>query len=200
MFRPTALIMKLSPVLLLAMLALRGAEASTPEASVTAPTQLLMDFSNDDPVRWYAVNDGVMGGLSQGAPTRSGGQMRFSGVLSLANNGGFSSVRSRGQIFDLSDFEALRLRVQGDGRPYQLRLATDARFRGSPVSYGATFKTEAGRWIEVSIPLASLQPSYRGNALDGPPLDRSRVQEIGLLIGDQREGPFSLLVDWIGAE
>jgi monofunctional biosynthetic peptidoglycan transglycosylase len=159
-----------------------------------------MDFSDDDRIRWYPVNDGVMGGLSQGAPTRSGGQMRFSGVLSLANNGGFSSVRSRGQAFDLSDVQALRLRVQGDGRTYQLRLVTDARFRGSPVSYGATFTTDAGRWIEVNIPLASLQPSYRGNALGGPPLDRSRVQEIGLLIGDQREGPFSLLVDWIAAE
>ncbi|MGE4071621.1 MAG: CIA30 family protein [Lysobacterales bacterium] len=167
---------------------------------MTTPAQTLMDFSDSDQTRWYAVNDGVMGGLSQGAPVRQDGQLRFSGVLSLANNGGFSSVRTSGRSFDLSGIEALRLRVKGDGRSYQLRLATDARFRGSPVSYGATFATEADRWIEVRIPLDDLKPSYRGYQLEGPPLDPARVQEIGLLIGDKREGAFSLLVDSIAAE
>jgi len=188
------------PVLLLTLCLLNGAVASEPEAAMATPAQTLMDFSESDQIRWYAVNDSVMGGLSQGAPQRLDGQLRFSGVLSLANNGGFSSVRTDNQSFDLSDIEALRLRVKGDGRSYQLRLATDARFRGSPVSYGASFSTEADHWIEVRIPLESLKPSYRGYQLDGPTLNPSRVREIGLLIGDKREGPFTLLVDWIAAE
>jgi len=161
---------------------------------------LLMDFSDADDVRWYAVNDGVMGGLSQGEPTRVDGQLRFSGALSMANNGGFSSVRTANRAFDLSGREALRMRVKGDGRSYQLRLATDARFRGSPVSYGAPFQTVADEWLEVRIPLTTLRASYRGYQLDGPALDRSAVQEIGLLIGDKREESFRLLVDWIVAE
>lgn len=157
-----------------------------------------MDFSGaaGEPA-WTAVNDGVMGGLSQGRATIADGQLRFWGTLSLANNGGFSSVRTTGRRFDLGGATAMILRVKGDGRTYQLRLATDARFRGSDVSYGAGFPTAAGEWTDVRIPFDSLVPTYRGKRLEGPPLDLSKVEEIGLLIGDKREGAFELLVDWI---
>lgn len=147
-----------------------------------------------------AVNDAVMGGRSSGAAQVVAGKLEFSGVLSLANNGGFSSVRSVGRAFDLSDAAAVVLRVLGDGRRYQLRLATAAHHRGIRVSYAAGFETTAGEWIEVRVPLASLLPTLRGSSLQGPPLDASQVQEIGLLIADQREGAFTLAVDWIAAE
>ena len=186
--------------LLSAMSMLTGAVASEPKPPMITPARTLMDFRESNQIRGYAANDGVMDGLSWGTPKRQNDQLRFSGVLSLANNGGFSSVRTTDQTFDLSGVEALKLRVKGDGRSYQLRLATDARFRGSPVSYGATFPTQTDRWIEVRVPLDELTPSYRGYPLDGPTLDRSRVREIGLLIGDKREGPFTLWVDWIAAE
>jgi monofunctional biosynthetic peptidoglycan transglycosylase len=92
------------------------------------------------------------------------------------------------------------LRVRGDGRRYQLRLATDARFRGITVSYGGEFATQAGRWTEVRVPLSGLRASAHGFSLLGPPLEASQVREIGLLIGDKREGPFALTVDWIALE
>ncbi len=157
------------------------------------------DNSPQEPC-WVAVNDDVMGGCSSGGPTVAEGTLSFSGTLSLANNGGFSSVRSAGRDFDLSDVSVLVLRVRGDGRRYQLRLATNARHRGVAVSYGAGFDTIAGEWTEVRLPLATLAPTVRGSSLQGPPLDASQVREIGLLIGDKREGGFALDVDWIGAE
>ncbi|MFZ2235195.1 MAG: CIA30 family protein [Dokdonella sp.] len=157
------------------------------------------DKSPQEP-RWVAVNDGVMGGRSSGGPTVADGKLVFSGELSLANNGGFSSVRSVGRDFDLNDAAAVVLRVRGDGRRYQLRLATDARYRGMAVSYGAAFDTTVGEWTLVRVPLASLEPTVRGSRLQGPPLDRSQVREIGLLIADKREGAFALSVDWIAVE
>lgn len=161
-------------------------------------SRTLMTFSGaaDEPA-WVGVNDGVMGGVSQGGAKIAGGQLHFSGTLSLENNGGFSSVRTTGRVYDLSGAKALLLRVRGDGRTYQLRLATDARVRRSAVSYRADFPTTAGTWTEVRIPFDTLVPTYRGDRLDGPPLDRSRVEEVGLLIGDGREGAFALTVDWI---
>jgi monofunctional biosynthetic peptidoglycan transglycosylase len=161
----------------------------------------LMEFEGaaDEP-RWVAVNDGVMGGLSRGGPRLAEGRLHFEGVLSLENNGGFSSVRTLGRGFDLSGKREMVLRVLGDGRRYQLRLATDARFRGASVSYGAEFGTTPGQWTEVRIPFADLSPSFRGYALDGPPVNLGQVEEIGLLIGDKREGSFRLAVDWIGVQ
>jgi monofunctional biosynthetic peptidoglycan transglycosylase len=80
-----------------------------------------------------------------------------------------------------------------------MRMKTDATVRGIAVSYGAAFEASA-QWTDVRVPLDQLRPSVRGTALDGPPFDPSRVREVGLLIADHREGPFSLAVDWIGVE
>ncbi len=164
---------------------------------VNAPRTLMTFAGGGDEPTWVASNDDVMGGVSEGAPTIVDGQLRFSGSLSLENNGGFASVRTNARAFDLRAAKAMILRVRGDGRTYQLRLATDARIRRSPIAYGAEFPTTAGQWTEVRIPFDSLVPTFRGRTLNGPPLDVSKVEEIRLLIGDGREGPFALAVDWM---
>ena len=187
----------LAAIALLCSLSLPAAAAS-PLESAMRPL-MTFDDSQQEP-RWVAMNDGVMGGRSSGGPTVADGQMEFSGDLSLVNNGGFSSVRTVGRDFDLSDASEVVLRVRGDGRRYQLRLATDARHRGIAVSFGAEFATTAGEWTQVRVPLSSLKATVRGSALQGPPMDASRVREVGLLIGDKREGPFALSVDWIAVE
>lgn len=158
----------------------------------------LLDFTPDKPEPvWMVVNDDVMGGRSSSVASIADGKLLFEGRLSLENNGGFASIRTIRQSYNLIGTSAFVLRVMGDGRDYQLRIASSARFRGSAVSYGATFQTVAGQWIEVTIPVENLKPSYRGNALSGPDLDLADVRELGLLIGDKREGEFSLSVDWI---
>ncbi len=172
--------------------------ADTPRAPLP---RILMTFgaAGDEP-RWAAENDGVMGGLSEGEPRVAAGRLHFEGRLSLRNNGGFASAHTVGGSYDLTGVSAVVLRVRGDGREYRLRLASDARFRGSAVSYDAAFATRAGEWTDVRIPLAALRPTWRGERLQGPPLDPARVEEIGLLIGDGREGEFALAVDSIGVE
>lgn len=197
MAHPTAAL----PMRPLAATALVLVLALSPAAAEENAMQTLMQFDDGagEP-RWVAVNDGVMGGRSQGGPEVKGGALHFSGVLSLANNGGFSSVRTVGRNFDVTGAQAVVLRVKGDGRTYQLRLATDARFRGITVSWGGEFATVAGQWTEVRVPLATLRPSAHGMQLQGPPMDPSKVRELGLLVGDKREGPFALEVDWIAVE
>ena len=102
----------------------------------------LFDFSGtaDEPA-WNAVNDGVMGGVSRGGAKLIDGSLHFRGVLSLENNGGFSSIRSGGPTRDLSAAKAIVLRVKGDGRTYRLQLATNAEFRRSRISYQTAFPT-----------------------------------------------------------
>lgn len=161
----------------------------------------LMQFEGDPTEPdWVAVNDGVMGGHSQGRATIDAGELRFHGTLSRANNGGFSSVRARKDDFDLGQSRQIVLRVRGDGRDYQLRLATDAAIDGKPVSYAAPFATTAGQWQIIEIRLDTLSPVVRGTPVSGPAFDPANVREIGLLIADRREGAFCLAVDWIAVD
>jgi monofunctional biosynthetic peptidoglycan transglycosylase len=74
------------------------------------------------------------------------GTMRFFGELSLENNGGFSTIRSGKVDLNLSNDLGLLLRVKGDGRTYEARLDSDARYRNMPVSFAGEFKTTAGEW------------------------------------------------------
>jgi NADH dehydrogenase [ubiquinone] 1 alpha subcomplex assembly factor 1 len=200
MILPPTSLRHLLLLLVLAIAACGYADASRALESrqMQAPLKNLISFSDaaDEP-SWVAVNDDVMGGVSRGAARISDGQLHFSGTLSLENNGGFASLRTVAFRPDLTLASAIVLRVLGDGRDYQLRLASNARFRGSAVAYSASFSTQADQWIEVHIPLVALVPTFRGFVLDGPSIDLARIEHIGLLIGDKRPGPFSLKVDWI---
>ncbi len=79
----------------------------------------VFSFSNQsDACCWPATNDGVMGGISQGqSEITSEGTLRFFGCVSLENNGGFSSIRSREEAKDLSAYNGILIRVRGDGKP-----------------------------------------------------------------------------------
>ena len=55
---------------------------------------MLEDFSENDLLSWNIVDDTVMGGRSRGSFKINNNLGEFKGYLSLANNGGFSSVRA----------------------------------------------------------------------------------------------------------
>lgn len=174
---------------------LANTETETKEAS--APEFVLhFDDVASEP-EWHPVNDGVMGGLSEGGSTMEDGVLVFAGHLSLENNGGFASVRTRGGDYNFATADGIALRVKGDGRTYQLRVATDARHRGSLVSYQRKFETREGKWVEVKVPFDELKPGWRGRMLSGHVFDHTKVSQLGILIGDKKEGPFRLEVDWL---
>ena len=101
---------------------------------------------------WPHINDGVMGGRSDGRfKINEDKKMEFYGTLSLENNGGFASVRTLPREFGLAEATGLIIRVLGDGRSYQLRLRTDASFDGVAWRFG--FDTTPGEWTTVTAPL-----------------------------------------------
>jgi hypothetical protein len=158
----------------------------------------ITEFDANDRLNWKVVNDGVMGGLSEGQITlTSAGTMRFTGVLSLENNGGFSSLRSGDVNLDLSKNLGLVLRVKGDGRTYQARLATDARYRGMEVSFSAEFATTKGEWIEVKVPFTTFKGSFRGTDLPDERLVPAKIRRLSILLGDKKQGPFEIEIDSI---
>ena len=164
-------------------------------------TEVHLKFDGDSAEpKWTPQNDNVMGGVSKGDASVQDGSLVFKGSLSLENNGGFAQVRIQDLKVDLRGKKGMKLRVMGDGRTYQLRLATDARHRGSAIAYSVEFPTKAEQWTEVEVRFADLKISHHGDELDGPPVNLSQVEEMSFLIGDKREGPFSLKVHWMKAD
>lgn len=173
-------------------------DAKEADETTAARVQSITEFNAKDGMNWQVVNDGVMGGLSEGKLTpNDAGTLRFSGMLSLENNGGFSTFRSGDLKLDLSDALGLLVRVKGDGRTYQVRLATDALFRGMEVSFAAEFATQKGEWIEVKVPFAGFKGSFRGLDLPEERLDTSKVRRVSILLGDKKQAPFEAEFDFI---
>lgn len=157
---------------------------------------MIFDFMNAPP--WSSIDDVVMGGISRSEMVIEDGVAVFRGVLSLENNGGFASVRSRPFDHDLSGFRAIVVRVKGDGNRYKLRLRTTASFDG--VSYEAPLEPEGNEWQDLVVPFDAFRATYRGRLVrDYPALDLSGIKTFGVMIADKQEGSFRLEIASISA-
>lgn len=155
----------------------------------------LFDFaSSSAAAEWQAVNDGVMGGVSDGRfRITSERTLEFFGTLSLENNGGFTSVRSVPRSLGLMPGDVLVARVRGDGREYQLNLYTPVRARA--FSYRSAFGTVKDQWADVRVPLDRFVATSFGQPIRGAgPVDPATVTSVGFLLSDKAPGPFRLEV------
>lgn len=145
---------------------------------------------------WLAIDDPTMGGRSRGGliPT-DGGTACFTGVVSLADGGGFCSVRSP-DFAPVPDADAVALRVRGDGKAYKVCLHTRHMLPGT--SYRAGFDTRPGEWIDVHLPLSEFVLMRFGARAGVTPVDPARVTAVSLLIADRQEGPFALELAHVG--
>ncbi|MEM6886477.1 MAG: CIA30 family protein [Verrucomicrobiota bacterium] len=173
---------------------------ATGNSNSSNPMKMLFQFDEASPAQpWAATNDGVMGGLSEGSARLSDNGMLFTGDLSLENNGGFSSIRQRVNM-DLSEYQGIRVKVRGDGRTYQLRLESDARFRDRwAVSFSGDIETVAGEWVEVNVPFDALSQSWRGRQFSEYTFNPSAVQMIGVILADKQPGDFEVEIAWVAA-
>ena len=130
------------------------AQSQFPVTSGQVMRSLHQFDSTSQASQWQIVNDGVMGGRStSGATITQAGTLQFSGNISLANNGGFASVRSRptGAFLGLNSGDTIVMRVKGDGRKYTFNLYTPDR--RTAFSYQMDFQTSSGQWQEIRLPI-----------------------------------------------
>jgi NADH dehydrogenase [ubiquinone] 1 alpha subcomplex assembly factor 1 len=179
------------PGLLASLLLLAASGAGRTEDRV------LFDFTQPEQARqWQSVNDGVMGGRSSGRATMTAQQtLLFEGNLSLANNGGFASIRTRPSRLALTRDDVLIVRVRGDGREYSMNLYVPGR--QTAFSFRANFQTVANQWVEIELPLDRFVATSFGRELPSVELDPRTVNGLGILLGDKRAGPFRLEIDSI---
>ncbi|MHC5002147.1 MAG: CIA30 family protein [Planctomycetota bacterium] len=163
----------------------------------TAPFELSFAEGADG---WRVVVDGVMGGRSTGRiESGDGGTLRFTGTLSLENNGGFSQIRRSvpGGVFAGAD--GVDLRVRGDGRTYTFNVrCTNARVMAG--GFQADFATNDGGWTDVRLPFSAFRLYSFGRAVAGAPeLAPELIESIGVTLADKQAGPFRLEIDRIAA-
>ena len=177
------------------------AEEATEPASEPRACRRLTDFVADDSGGWFVVNDGVMGGRSEGGGFIDESVLRFEGSVVTAG-GGFTSARLRLAGDELVDSSRIEMRVRPDGRTYGVTLEDAAEFRGRLVSHRADFDigpVDEEGWAMATVDFDQLVPSVFGVLVDAPPFDPATAREFGIIIADGIDGDFVLDIDWIDA-
>jgi hypothetical protein len=147
---------------------------------------ILFDFTQDSGElreTWGAVDDVVMGGISQSNIKITGNKAVFSGIVSTENNGGFASVRTKNfsPPWDLSAYEGIQLRVQGDGKRYKFIIRCEGKWDG--IGYCHSFDTLENCWTTINIPFAELIPVFRAKTVgDAGSFDSSKVYAMQLML------------------
>ncbi|MEL7122959.1 MAG: CIA30 family protein [Bacteroidota bacterium] len=161
-------------------------------------TEYKVDFGvNTGGNSWNVINDGVMGGLSEGEAYLTDESMKFYGRISLANNGGFSSLKSPFQAYDLTDFDTVELRVKSKGGRVAMTMETDRAF------YRPYFKkqltTSGEDWEVLEYDLEEFK-QYRLGYQTGDHFtetQKDRIIRIGFITDEKQEVSFDFEVDYI---
>ena len=159
--------------------------------------------ASKDSTRWRSLNDGVMGGTSDGFMARRGDEgASFMGNVSLERNGGFASVRAMVEE-DASDFDGVYVDAKsptGATKKFLFILKDDECLR-EQINFKVAFEVgeEYGR---VKIPFAAFaRPERMGRVCVREPLRLAKLREFGLMIlkGEPGQvGRFELVVREIG--
>ena len=162
---------------------------------------LVIDFGIGADESWFAVNDTVMGGVSSGEVTYTETSLVFEGAVSTDSNGGFTSVQSPDEGFDLSMYDRVLVRLKSEGQPFSMILANN------PMWYQDRFKqdiTVSGTdWQTLVLPLDEFElfafgmgyPAATGVMMT--PEDAEEIFHIELMSELFVDGEFRLEVDWV---
>lgn len=166
--------------------------------SVTVNMKDIYNFSTQSTIKeWRIVNDGVMGGISKSSMVLSeAGYGKFSGHVSLANNGGFASTQLNKTIKLVGEKTSIVLRLKGDGKNYEFRIKGSI---SQSQSYVHQFRT-SGEWEILRLEITEFYPQYRGRKMNIPNFNFPSIEQVSFMIANKQDEDFELLIDWIGLE
>lgn len=146
---------------------------------------------------WCVVVDGVMGGKSQGTIEYTNNSIVFSGNVSLENNGGFTSIRTKEQTFDLSKYDTVIIKYRSTGQDFSFYLNRykkhfEPKFRTHlPITNNV--------WKEVMTPLKDFKIVTLGKEMAGmiTKEDFASIIKLGFISSIKAATNFSLEIDYI---
>jgi hypothetical protein len=178
---------------------------SSEDYALRTPTLPSLSFVDSMPIVFRSVDDVVMGGRSQSGIIHSSGLKAglFSGDVSLANNGGFCSVR--GEVrWDLSNASAMQITASSSsGGRFRLILHDSTERRS--INFNHEFDVKGDAEFRTYVLLLDGFVGQRFGAVQPDArLNRSTIYGVSLMIaknnsGSFKPGTFSLAVKIIEA-
>jgi NADH dehydrogenase [ubiquinone] 1 alpha subcomplex assembly factor 1 len=130
---------------------------TTAESTLDAELNTMrINFGQDELANsWFALNDDVMGGVSVGEVSYTDNSIIFEGAVSTDNNGGFVSLRSPNDSYDLSAYTDMVISYRAIGHSF-IMVLTD-----QPAWYAPRFELEVmeenSEWSTASVSLYDFQ-------------------------------------------
>ncbi len=162
---------------------------------------LVIDFGVDGENRWVAVNDTVMGGVSNGEVDYTDNELIFDGVVSTDSNGGFTSVQSPDETLNLRNYDRVVIRMKNVGQPFSMVLANNPYWFQD--QFRADIEVPDEEWNIVEIELADFEEVTLTSGYPTPTgatmKRRDRKEILGLEFMSElfEDGPFRLEVDFV---
>ena len=189
-------------------------------ASVTSEVKhdlIMYGFHSQGALSGFGVTtDAVLGGNSTAKFTWHQYQhfstAQFEGVIDFDRDdeytkGGFAAVRPHkgarahvvdGQSNSLYFYDAMAIRLKGDGRLYKLNMYCSGHTDEDV--YQLPLQPAPGVWQTLVLPFESFQLVSQGQVReDQYAIDRDAINGMGVLLADSQNGPFKLEVQWIKA-
>jgi hypothetical protein len=173
-------------------------------------------LDQETPLKWYRLDDGVMGGQSETLHVcLDDGSLHFTGQINT-NGGGFCSIRSPLSEGLPKDATAIRLQFRGDGKTYKLLLSDGTRSSVGPSKRSPSWqcdiptknmdngaKNVGGREEEeITIPFSSLKPSWGprpATKQEAVQFDAGSMRQIGFMLSLKRSDGSNNPVETFGS-
>jgi monofunctional biosynthetic peptidoglycan transglycosylase len=163
--------------------------------------QSKIDFGKKkDGELWKITNDGVMGGLSEGDYEFSDDYVIFDGTVSLENNGGFSSYRSRYKKRDLTSYKKVVIRYRS--KKYTMAFTLEMDRRWFVPYYKVDLPTTKWKWVKKEIAFSDFVRYNIGQKRSGKLTEKElkNILRLGFVSNEKKAGPFKIEIDYIKFE
>lgn len=165
---------------------------------VTAKGKLRFDFGKGKTTDWYSLTDNVMGGVSSSKLSFRDNSLKYSGSISFRNNGGFASLRSSFDKYNLSSYSEVKIRFKSEGQKFAMTLENSRNWWEPNYKYEFQSNNKSD-WKIVSFKLMDFHEEIIGRKT-GNGISKSILKEInriGIITNDKKEGLFSIEIDYI---
>ena len=147
---------------------------------------------------WAVISDNVMGGVTTSKLEYTENTMVLSGNISLANFGGFASVKTAFGQYDLSSYKGVKIRFKSTNQKFAFTLE-DKKNWTQPNFKGNFSSSKPDTWEETILYFKDFKEYRIGEPTGNKLVDASlkNMVRLGIITTEKKEGPFSIEIDYV---